>query len=211
MVPHNGPANREELGRRIACLRRSGHYRSCLVEFPLTEGDVCVLRTQRPLGALPPNVTEIEAAHSVFVASRPGCRAYPFEVHFAPAKHEMTLNDPWFDLVRSGKKRFEGRRCTPKVREIRAGDTIEFSHHVRGDASDAAPFSATVTGTRWFASFERALDALGVDAVLPSVPTVAEGVDVYRRFVSDETQRRDGVCMLELRSTARTPTVLSQG
>ena len=41
----------------------------------------------------------------------------------------MTLNDPWFHLVRSGRKRFEGRRLTCKVQAIRIGDAIEFSHH----------------------------------------------------------------------------------
>ena len=118
------------------------------------------------------------------------CPMYPFEVHFAPCNHRMTLNDPWFDLVKRGQKRFEGRRMTPKMHAVRIGDTVDFVHHT---CMAAEPFRAIVIGTRWFTSFEKALCAIGVDAVLPG-RTVAEGVEV----VSLETQTRDGVCMLEL-------------
>jgi hypothetical protein len=48
-------------------------------------------------------------------------------------------------------------------------------------------------------SFEKALEELGVDDVLPGVENVADGVEIfYQRVVSLETQRKDGVCMIEL-------------
>ncbi len=33
----------------------------------------------------------------------------------------MTLNSPWFELVESGKKVFEGRRVTRTTRQIKVG------------------------------------------------------------------------------------------
>ena len=57
----------------------------------------------------------------------------------------------------------------------------------------APPFQKTVEGVRWFPSFESAIRTLGLDNVLPDVKTVHEGVEIYKRFVSEETQRREGV------------------
>ena len=157
---------------------KTKHYRSCLVDVDLTESDVGRLREQDD---------------RVFVQRRrPGCATYPFEVHFAPVEHRMTLNDPWYDLVGDGRKRYEGRRCTPKTRAIRTGDTIEFSHH------SLPPFRKTVGGVRWFPSFRSALVTLGIDDVLPGVEAVDEGVEIYTRFVSEETQRREGVLIFEI-------------
>ena len=175
--------------RRIASLSRSGHYRSCLLEFELSEGEVADLEST-----------------GVLVQRRRGDMAYPFEAHFAPAEHRMRLSDPWFDLVRRGIKRYEGRRATPSVAAVRVGDFLEFEHFAKLDRDPAGaavsselPFRARVVGKRRFPTFEAALVELGLPEVLPGVETVQAGVDVYLRFVSEATQARDGVVMLELR------------
>lgn len=108
----------------------------------------------------------------------------------------LTLNDPWFDLVRTGKKLYEGRRRTPKVSLIQPGEILTIAHH-----TDKAriPFSVKVEETLEFASFEAALTALPIEQVLP-VPdiTIAQGVEIYKKFVSIPTQERDGVVMLKV-------------
>lgn len=177
-----------EVRRRLAALSRSGHYRSCILEFELSEGEVADLES-----------------NGILVLRRRGDLCYPFEVHFAPAEYRMLLSDPWFDFVRRGIKRYEGRRALPSVAAVRVGDFVKFEHFIRVDcvgdfaASSELPFRARVVGKHRFPTFEAALVELGLPEVLPGVETVQAGVDVYLRFVSEATQRRDGVFMLELR------------
>lgn len=49
-----------------------------------------------------------------------------------------------------------------------------------------------------FSTFEEALQSLPVKDILPGVDSIGEGVEVYKKFVSIETQLRDGVVMIEL-------------
>jgi ASC-1-like (ASCH) protein len=111
-------------------------------------------------------------------------------------RHTMTLNDPWFGLVRRGAKSYEGRRATEKIKSVAVGDVIEFRHHTRPE--EESTFIAKVISTVTFPTFEHALSALPLAEVLPGVVSVAEGVAVYLRFVSMGTQVADGVVMLKL-------------
>ena len=163
---------------RIDSLRRSAHYRSCLVEFDLSKTEIDELIVGRP-----------------WLVTRRPCEQYPFEIHFAPSTHKMSLNSPWFELVRDGIKTYEGRRMTDGVRAMRVGDVVEFSRH-KDDSSEL--FRTTVVDMTYFSSFKSALEKLGVERVLPSVSTVADGVEIYKKYVSEKTQKLDGVCMLKL-------------
>ncbi len=40
----------------------------------------------------------------------------------------MHCQDPWFSLIRDGKKRVEGRKATPKWRKLKAGDVLVFTN-----------------------------------------------------------------------------------
>ena len=117
------------------------------------------------------------------------------------AAHTIHLNDPWFELVRAGAKRFEGRRRTDWTDRVRVGDTLEVLHFT--DAA-AAPFLARVAEVSHFGTFEDALVALGPADVLPvDGITVDAGVEIYQRYVSLATQRRDGVIMWRLNLLSR--------
>lgn len=99
------------------------------------------------------------------------------------------------------------------MRSWKEGDTLEVVHVsiTRDDEGKVclldggeSPFPVRIVSVRTYVSFEEALKDLWrggeapLDEVLPGVSSIAEGVGVYRRFVSLETQARDGVCMLEL-------------
>lgn len=110
--------------------------------------------------------------------------------------HQMTLNEPWFGLVKSGAKAYEGRRRTEKTEAIRTGDLICFHH---ADKSETLPFFKSVQKVLSFPTFEDALRAFGPESVLPlEGMTVARGVETYKKYVSIGTQLRDGVVMIRL-------------
>lgn len=108
----------------------------------------------------------------------------------------ISLNNPWFDLVREGKKTYEGRRRTPQTKALKIGQTLTVKHYT--DERDT--FQVVVEGLLYFDTFEEALLDLDINKVLP-VPgiTVAKGVDVYKQYVSLDTQNKDGVVMIKIR------------
>lgn len=111
----------------------------------------------------------------------------------------LKLNDPWFDHVLFGRKRFEGRRFAHQVKEFYAGDLLRFSH-----ATDPKQpvFYKKIVEIHRFPAFEVGLKYFEardeLQQVLPGIASVAEGVNVYLQFVSLPTQLQDSVCFIEL-------------
>ena len=107
----------------------------------------------------------------------------------------LHLHDEWFQLVQSGKKKYEGRRKTVFIDSIEIGETLE----IRNYNKPSAPFRVRVTAKKEYATFEDALKHLQLEDVLPvDGITVERGVEIYKQYVSIETQMRDGVVMLKL-------------
>jgi ASC-1-like (ASCH) protein len=109
--------------------------------------------------------------------------------------HKLSLNSPWFDHVKSGRKLYEGRRRTETVKKWQIGDRLQISHHT--DPYEPK-LPKIIKSLQMFATFEDALKTLGLERVLPDVRTIEEGIEIYKRFVSIPTQLKDGVCMIEL-------------
>lgn len=110
--------------------------------------------------------------------------------------HNMTLQDPWFDLVKSGAKEYEGRRRSAKTSDIKPGDLLCFHHHT--DRSEP-PFFKMAAELIEFPTFEDALRTIGPEKVLPTEGmTLQKGVETYKRYVSIQTQLNDGVVMVRL-------------
>lgn len=108
----------------------------------------------------------------------------------------ITLNSPWFELVRDGKKKYEGRRRTEKLLALKCGDTIEIHHHTD---KTRQPYFVVVEDVLVFETFRQALETLPIQDVLPIDNIyVDEGVHIYHQYVSQATQERDGVVMIKI-------------
>ena len=108
--------------------------------------------------------------------------------------HTLKLSDPWFDMVKMSVKKYEGRRLLDKTRQISTGDLIIFHSLL----DDQPTYTKLVKRVIYFNTFEEALRVLGMDHVLPGVASIEEGIMIYSKFVSFETQLKDGVVMIEL-------------
>lgn len=109
---------------------------------------------------------------------------------------ELSLNDPWYDLVKCGKKIYEGRRFTEKVASIKIGDMIKLRHHT----NPACPkYNVIVEDILKFQTFEDALANLPIEKVLPlDGITIEKGIEIYSKYVSLPTQMKDGVVMIKI-------------
>ena len=107
----------------------------------------------------------------------------------------ISLNSPWFELVRSGQKQYEGRRYSGNVMKYQVGDRLRIQKW--GDSKEPS-YTAEITAIFRFQTFEQALVQLPLNEVLPGITSIAEGIEVYKRYVSLPTQLKDGVCMIQL-------------
>jgi ASC-1-like (ASCH) protein len=112
----------------------------------------------------------------------------------------MKLNSPWYELVRDGKKIYEGRRRMPYTETYKVGDVIEFSHYT----DDTLPtFLCQIDAILYYQTFEDALNTLPINEVLPIQDiTIEKGVEIYKRFVSLPTQLKDGIVMFNVSRNA---------
>eukprot|EP01105_Mastigella_eilhardi_P023786 TRINITY_DN6051_c0_g1_i1.p2 TRINITY_DN6051_c0_g1~~TRINITY_DN6051_c0_g1_i1.p2 ORF type:complete len:125 (-),score=40.54 TRINITY_DN6051_c0_g1_i1:65-439(-) len=105
-----------------------------------------------------------------------------------------TAREPWFSLLRDGRKTVEGRLNAGDCATLRPGDRVRFARAPDGGEA----FTASVDGTRAYPSFSSMLCAEGLQCVLPGVASVEEGVAVYRQFYSEEQERQHGVLAIRL-------------
>ena len=110
----------------------------------------------------------------------------------------ITLNSPWYELMKDGKKIYEGRRATEKIKNMKVGDILKVEHHVD---KTLPSFYIEIIDKLYFKTFEEALNELNIHEVLP-IPdiNVAQGVEIYKKYVSLETQLKDGVVMLKVKN-----------
>lgn len=101
----------------------------------------------------------------------------------------FTLNDPWFDYVKNGNKIYEGRRYIYKLSLLTPGDIILFKHHINNNIK---PFYKKIKQIYLFTTCEEALKHLPINEILPGIKTIEEGVKIYLKYVSLETQLKDG-------------------
>jgi len=111
---------------------------------------------------------------------------------------ELAVSDRWFRAVEQGLKQYEGRRWTLKIAHLKPGDTLVFRHLDNQNRT----VKRAVKGVHLFQTFEQALLCLPLDKVLPGVETIEEGIAIYCKFVTLETQKKDGVCMIQLEQPA---------
>jgi len=60
------------------------------------------------------------------------------------------------------------------------------------------PFSKKVENVYIFKSFEEAMKTLPLDQILPNVKTVEDGIEIYKKYVSIDTQNKFGVMLIQL-------------
>ncbi len=100
----------------------------------------------------------------------------------------MGLQEEYLRAIAEGKKKVEGRLYDEKRQGIKPGDTIIFENKLM----------CVVKDVRVYSSFREMLESEGIENVLPGVESVEEGIMVYRRFYSEEKEKKYGVAAIEV-------------
>ncbi|CAN1167619.1 hypothetical protein LINPERHAP2_LOCUS27332 [Linum perenne] len=121
---------------------------------------------------------------------------------------DLHVQEPFFTQMQDGLKTVEGRCARGFYNQIQPGALIMFNKSL----------VVKVQGVHRYTSFFQMLEAEGLDKVLPGVETidadaynttptsiVQSGVQVYRRFYTEDEERSNGVISIHVSRTAIQP------
>lgn len=103
---------------------------------------------------------------------------------------------PWFDLIKSGKKTYEGRICDGIWAELKAGSVLSFFNDAKEEVE------VEVINVPRFPTFKEAIQNVGLEKVLPTETdkSIDDAVrDVYYKYFTKEMEARYGVVMLRIK------------
>ena len=107
------------------------------------------------------------------------------------------LSQPFFDDVRSGRKKYEGRLNKPG--KFLLDDIITWYND---DDNNYQEFTTRISKISVYDTFEEAIETVGLENILPSEyekgSTVKQAIqNVYRRWYSEEKENEFRVILLE--------------
>ncbi|GAB4859105.1 hypothetical protein Ancab_010570 [Ancistrocladus abbreviatus] len=108
---------------------------------------------------------------------------------------ELHVQEPFFSQLKDGVKTVEGRCALVDYNRIVSGALVLFNKCLILEVQDV----------HCYASFAKMLEAETLEKVLPGVLTIPEGVQIYRKFYTEEKERVNGVRAICLQRPAPQP------
>ncbi|TYI14220.1 hypothetical protein E1A91_A08G105500v1 [Gossypium mustelinum] len=108
---------------------------------------------------------------------------------------ELHVQEPFFTQLKDGIKAVEGRCAVGDYNRITTGALILFNKCLVLEVQDV----------HYYASFFEMLEAESLAKVLPGVKTIDEGVQVYRKFYTEEKEKTNGVAAICVAKMAAQP------
>lgn len=105
--------------------------------------------------------------------------------------HYLHCQNPWFNLIRDGKKTVEGRKNLPKFRTWRPGDHLIFQHKNE-------QFSTRIVALRRYKNLSEYLNTEGFQRVLPGVESFDEAMHIYLQWSTEEEIAKYGFLAIEV-------------
>ncbi|XP_028111714.1 uncharacterized protein LOC114310016 isoform X2 [Camellia sinensis] len=110
---------------------------------------------------------------------------------------ELHVQEPFFSQLKDGVKTVEGRCAVGDYNRIVSGALILLNKCLVLQVQDVCRY----------ASFSEMLEAESLTKVLPGVKAIEEGVEIYRKFYSEEKERSNGVLAICVTKPAAQPCI----
>lgn len=108
---------------------------------------------------------------------------------------ELHVQEPFLQQLKDRRKTIEGRCAVGDYNRIGSGNLILFNKCLVLEVQDVHRYT----------SFAEMLEAESLAKVLPGVKTIKEGVQIYRKFYTEEKERSNGVLGLCVATSAAQP------
>lgn len=106
------------------------------------------------------------------------------------------LSQPWFDLIKSGAKKYEGRINTGFWKDLKVKDTFIFY-----DGKEQS-YKVEVVSTREYKNFKDGITDVGLNNILPPEAdnTIEQAIqNVYYKYYSKQQEMTYGIVMLQFK------------
>ena len=108
--------------------------------------------------------------------------------------YENHRDEPYFSFLKNGQKTIEGRIRKKWYRILKPGDHII----VHNKDNEADIFETVVKDVRNYSSIKEMLEKEQFKKILPDIETVEQGIEVYRKFYTEEQEKEFGVVAIEV-------------
>jgi ASC-1-like (ASCH) protein len=110
----------------------------------------------------------------------------------------LRVREPYFSMIRSGKKKIEGRIAKPKF-YFKKNDRVL----IQSDSAEEK-FFVSIERVKHYKSFKEMLHAEGIGNVLPCCRNLSEALEIYHSFLDYKVfEKKLGVLALHLAPTAK--------
>ncbi len=110
-------------------------------------------------------------------------------------QHRIECAEPWFSLIREGKKTAEGRLNSPKYAKIKIGDSLLLWSQAYGEEVN---ITRVVTGRNEYKSFGDMILGEGIENILPGYNDLTAGIAVYHQYYTPELEAKHGAVAFQL-------------
>jgi ASC-1-like (ASCH) protein len=104
--------------------------------------------------------------------------------------------EPYFTFVKQGKKTIEGRIRKGYYRLIKPGD-----HIIIFNEEETDNLEVLVKRVAPYESIWEMLKAEPLKKIVPDAKSIDDGVQIYRRFYTEEQEKEFGVVAIEIKKT----------
>ncbi|KAF0891509.1 hypothetical protein E2562_009916 [Oryza meyeriana var. granulata] len=108
---------------------------------------------------------------------------------------ELHVQEPYFTQLRAGAKKVEGRLAAGNYNRIGEGSLLLFNKCLL----------LNVQAVRKYGSFSEMLQAEMISEVLPGISSIEEGLGVYRKFYTEESESLYGVLAISVSKPTAQP------
>ena len=106
--------------------------------------------------------------------------------------NSMKLSEPWYTLIKNGKKTVEGRIYDKKRKLLNVGDTLIFT-----DTNGKNEIVTTIINLKVFKNFDKAIRYAKLKNVLPNIRTYKDGVKIYHSIPGyKKKEKKYGVVLI---------------
>ena len=117
--------------------------------------------------------------------------------YYTPDRKKMrwTVDKLWFDMILDGTKTIEGRLPKYGVAESEIGDMVLIKCKETGRYCNCV-----IRQKYWYPSCQEYLK-YHMHAALPHVQDIELGITIYRKYISEKTEKELGIFAIEIKLT----------
>ena len=114
---------------------------------------------------------------------------------------EMSIQEPYFTLIKNGRKKIEGCLDKGKAAKLIIGDKIRFTNNNKS-------IMVRVVNIVKYPSFEDYLIQEGLRRTLPNIDSIKKGVNIYHTFFTPEQEQQYGVIAIYVKLLLLIPPII---